>query len=170
MSVPAPHEVASAVAAVVSAIGGCAAALAAFRSARSAETASRGAEEVQRRAALRELSSTAALVVLEAKRVELRAHEFHLAAGSLDIAAIHAQAEITKIHFQSQAKEIIADAALFVGGAKSLRLASLEEIDRVGTRMSEHLNIVSSAREELERLLVRSADASARLRPNPIAK
>ncbi len=157
MAAPGVIEYANAAAAIISAIGGCAAALAAFRSARSANDAAHAANDTSRRAALQAVSATAADVVTEAKRVQLRESELLLKfanamvhSGSFQNSGI-LQEQRTVTDLAGKAEAFIQDAYLFTGGAKCLMHAPLDEIDRVAIRQLENLTIVRTTLIELDR-------------------
>jgi hypothetical protein len=140
MPSPAPHEIASAVAAVVSALGGTFAVVAAFRSASSANEAARSVEQAERRSLLRDVSNTASKVQLAIVAATSRASELQTE---------YQTAEAFSGSFENSA--VAPDAALFSGGARSLEAAPLEEIDRVLIRLSESLLMVQTVREEFDR-------------------
>lgn len=174
MGSPSIHEIASAVAAVVSAIGGCFAAVAAFRSAKSAQESAKSADDATRRDALRDLSSTASLVVheciaIQSIAVELKS-EYRTAevfSGSAENSSLQALTKATQ-DIAGQALKISADAELFTSGAKSLADAPPGEVDRVAIRMGEHLAATRTFRDELVRkhtamFAMNSAERSRRL-------
>jgi hypothetical protein len=154
---PSPYEFTSAIAAVVSAIGGAFAAVAAFRSAASARDATHQAEESERRALLREVSSSAASVQAVVLGVSSRGKELLLEyrsaegfSGSADNSSLLALRESVE-QLVEQARTFVGDAQLFSGGAKSLSSAPIEEIERVRTRLTENLGLAQVIREELDR-------------------
>lgn len=160
VSTPSPYEIASAVAAVISAIGGAIAAVAAFRSAASARDATRQAEESERRALLREVSTTAASIQAVVLGVSSRGQELLLEyrtaevfSGSAQNSALMQLRESTEKLIE-QARSAVGDAQLFSGGAKSLSSAPFEDVERVRTRLTETLSLVQVIREELDRKYV----------------
>jgi hypothetical protein len=157
MSAPTPLDIAVAIAAVVSAIGGCAGALAAFRSARSASEAARSTEEAVRRAALREISSTASTIGLEVARVHTRAAELDTAYQAAAVSSgsfAHSGYEELRRNASvcsERAGKFAEDAALFTAGARSLAQVPPDELDRVLLRLTESLATVRALHDEVDR-------------------
>jgi hypothetical protein len=150
-------EIASAIAAVVSAGGGAFAAVAAFRSADSAREAARSAEDSNRRTMLREVSSTAASILVAVLGVKSRATELNteytsaeVFSGSAGNSSLQKLKEIT-LELQTKAESFVADAGLFANGATQLAAAPSEEIDRIWVRLSDNLQVVKTIRDELDR-------------------
>jgi hypothetical protein len=150
-------EVLSVSAALVSAIGGAFAAWAAFRSAASARLAQESADTSERRVSLRDLTSTARAVVIEAQRVAVRGGELKrehqsLAimsgasiSSSLDLSLAAVEAKLT------EAKEQAKHAELFASSSSNLEHASSEEIDRVQLRLSDSLKKAQATLEDFDR-------------------
>lgn len=152
-----PYEIVSAVAAVISALGGAFAAIAAFRSAAMARAATQQIEESERRALLREVSTTAASIQATVLGVSSRGKELlieyrsaEVFSGSSNNANLQGLRESTEDLIE-KARLFVPDAQLFSGGAKSLVGVPIEEVERVSTRLSENLKIVQVIREELDR-------------------
>lgn len=152
-----PIEIANALAAVISAIGGGFAAVAAFRSAKSAHDAKTSADSMAHRAALRELSNAASLVVAECISIKSLASELssecktaEVFSGSVGHSSI--QTILKSISdLVAHSEYVSKDAELFCGGASRLKDTSLDEIDRVIIRMNEHINSTRVMRDELMR-------------------
>lgn len=146
----------SAFAALVSAVGGAAAAVAAFRSAGSATAALRAAREAEKRANLREIASTAAALAVEVERVQLRTNDLLIEYRDAEIfSGSREHTGFKELRDQvnasaSKATDLGSSAAPFLEGAKSLRDAPLDEIDRVQLRLSQALVNVRAIREELQ--------------------
>ena len=157
MTTPSPYEIASAIAAVVSAVGGSAAAIAAFRSAASAKQAATSAEDGERRATLREVSSAATAISLEVMNLRSRAAELEVEYQSARLfSGSVAHSGIDKLRTSTAelvecVSPLASNAELFAGGAKSLKQATAEEIDRLLIRLSEDLAKVRANRQELDR-------------------
>jgi hypothetical protein len=157
MSSPSLLEIATAVAAVVSAVGGTFAAVAAFRSADSAREAARSAEDSNRRAMLREVSSTAASILVAVLGVKSRASDLIIEYTSAEVfsgSAAHSSIQKLKeiaLEFQAKAESFGADAELFADGAAQLAQAPMEDIDRVWVRLTGTLRVVQTFRDELDR-------------------
>ncbi len=151
------NSVLSLIATIVSAIAGAYAARAAYLSANSATKAQNSAEKAEFRAALRELSSTSSRVVVEEGRIQIVGNDVQRAHRTLAMnTGNFPSSRLTLFIGETDKKMITAaelakDAALFSGGAKSLRLSPLEEIERVLSRQIEALHIVQGIRDELTR-------------------
>jgi DNA replicative helicase MCM subunit Mcm2 (Cdc46/Mcm family) len=157
MSSPSFFEIATAIAAVVSAVGGAFAAVAAFRSADSAREAARSAEDSNRRAMLRELSSTAASILVAVLGIKSRATELiveyksaEIFSGSTGHSSLQKLKENT-LELQATAESFVADASLFANGATQLAKSPVEEIDRIWVRLSGNLQVLQTIRDELDR-------------------
>lgn len=157
MADPSPYEIASAVAAIISAAGGAFAAIAAFRSAATARDATRQAEETERRVLLREVSVAASSIQAVVLGASSRGQELLLEYRSADVfsgsagnSGIKQMRESTQA-LVDKAKSFVEDAQLFSGGAKPLTAAPIHEVERVRTRLTEHLMLVQVIREELDR-------------------
>ena len=163
MASPSLLEIATAIAAVVSAVGGAFAAVAAFRSADSARQAARSAEDSSRRARLREVSSTAASILVAVLGIKSRASEliveYRSAAvfsGSTGHSSLQRLKENT-LELQAKAESFVADAGLFANGATQLAKSPEEEIDRIWVRLSGNLQVLQTIRDELDRKYVAMA-------------
>lgn len=157
MASPSLLEIATAIAAVVSAVGGAFAAIAAFRSADSAREAARSAEDSNRRARLREVSSTAASILVAVLGIKSRASELiveyksaEVFSGSAGNSSLQKLKENT-LELQAKAESFVADASLFVNGATQLAKAPEEELDRIWIRLSRNLQVLQTIRDELDR-------------------
>lgn len=150
-------ELLSLAAAAVSAVGGAFAAWAAFRSAGSAREAQAAAARAERRAALRRVSETAGLVIVEAERIQARGPQLKLSYRSLFTLSGGANNSRLPLYLDAvdekskKTAALAADAKLFAGGATSLIDASLEDIDRVHIRLSDSVVTTRGIREDLER-------------------
>jgi hypothetical protein len=167
---PAPHEIASAVAAVVAAVGGAFATVAAYKSAAAAQQAARHAEQSERRAALREVSNVAALLQATVLGVSSRGAELVLEyrsaevfSGSAEHSGLRQMRESTEALVE-KARSFVPDAQLFSGGARSLADAPFEEVERVRTKLTENLQMVQVIREELDRKYIAMAARNAQHR------
>ena len=147
----------SLIASVVSAIGGAFAARAAYLSAASAREAKEAAEAAETRLSLREISTTAAGVLLEVRRVEALVDQVKLQSRSLAILSgnhggsrqqLFADAAETK---RSRARALAQDSELFANGANSLAAVDANELERVLLRQTTALRDVQGLREDLER-------------------
>jgi hypothetical protein len=161
---------ASAIAAVVSAVGGTFAVIAAFKSAAAAEKASRFAEGAERRTSLREVSGLAASLQATVLGVTSRGAELtveyrsaEVFSGSADHPGLRELRESTEA-LVDKARSFVPDAQLFSGGAKTLANASVEDIERVRTRLTENLQIVQVIRDELDRKYLAMATQNAQHR------
>lgn len=150
-------ELLSIAAAVVSAVGGAFSAWAAFRSAGSARVAQEEAAKAGRRAALRQVSETAGIVISEVERIQARGpqlqrsyHSLFALSGGLSNSRLplHLDAVDKKV---KKATALAEDARLFTSEAKSLIDASIEDIDRVQIRLSNSVITTRGVREDLER-------------------
>lgn len=157
MATPSLIEIASAIAAVVSAVGGAFAAVAAFRSADSAREAAHSAEDSNRRARLRQVSSTAAAILVAALGIKSRASELifeyksaEVFSGSAGNSSLQKLKENT-LELQAKAEPFVIDACLFVNGATQLAKSPEEEIDRIWVRLNGNLQILQTIRDELDR-------------------
>lgn len=157
MASPSLLEIATGIGAVVSAVGGAFAAVAAFRSADSARDAARSAEDSNRRARLREVSSTAASILVAVLGIKSRASELVVEyrsaegfSGSVGHSSLQQLKEIT-LQLQAKAESFVADASLFSNGATQLAKAPEEEIDRIWVRLSGNLQVLQTIRDELDR-------------------
>lgn len=146
----------SAVAAAISAVGGAFAAVAAFRSATSARDAQKSADEAQRRMALRDLAVVAGDALVEATQCEVRAES--AVRSHKDLAIFNntlggSRQKLAEDSLQkkiARAQAVANDAKLFIGGAAGFAIASLDEIDRVHTRLRGSLSEVRALREDIE--------------------
>lgn len=157
MDSPSLLEIATAIAAVVSAVGGAFAAVAAFRSADSAREAARSADDANRRARLRELSSTAASILVAVLGIKSRASELiaeyrtaEIFSGSAGSSSLRKLKENT-LELQAKAESFVDDASLFANGATQLVKSPDEDIDRIWVRLSSNLQILQTIRDELDR-------------------
>lgn len=170
MPSPSLLEIASSIAAVVSAGGGAFAAVAAFRSAGAAREAARSAEDTNRRAMLREVSSTAASILVAVLGAKSRATELiieyksaEVFSGSAGHSSLQKLSEIT-LELQAKAESYVADAGLFANGATQLAASPAEDIDRVLVRLSGNLQIIQTIRDELDRKYTAMASQNAQHR------
>ena len=157
MASPSLLEIATAIAAVVSAVGGAFAAVAAFQSADSAREAARSAEDSNRRARLREVSSTAASILVAVLGIKSRASELiveytsaEVFSGSAGNSSLKKLKENT-LELQTKAESFVADASLFVNGATQLAKSPEDEVDRIWVRLSGNLQVLQTIRDELDR-------------------
>ena len=156
MPAPSVLEIATAVASIVSALGGCAAAYAAFLSARSAREATQAAEATIKQAALREASRMATTIVLEGTALKSVCNATQ---GSIKSSVAFSGVSSSSGHeqlirnMQDTARRVdpmIADAELFIGGAKSLSKSPVVEIERVGHRLWENLESLRTLHRQVE--------------------
>ena len=150
-------ESVSAVAAVVSAIFGGLAVIAAFRSASYAQKAQASADDAERRAALRQVLSTARDAELEARRsidaaaLAARArNDLAILTGNLGGSRHRLSQEIFAAKTK-RAEEIAGEVRLFSGEPSTLEKAPPIELDRVLTKVSAHFSEARALREDLER-------------------
>ena len=147
----------SLIATIASAIAGAYAARAAYLSANSALEAQKSAGDAELRALLRELSSASSRVVVEESRIQIVGNDVKRAYRTLAMHTGNSTNSNLALYVAETDKKMITatelakDAALFSGGAKSLRLSPLEEIERVLSRQIEALHIVQGIRDELTR-------------------
>lgn len=157
MPAPSLLEISAAIAAVVSAVGSAFAAVAAFRSADSAREAARSAEDINRRARLREVSFTAASILVAVLGIKSRGTELIVEyksaeafSGSAGNSSLQKLKENT-MELQAKAESFVADASLFANGATQLAKLSEEEIDRIWVRLSGNLQLLQTIRDEFDR-------------------
>ncbi|MDO9143121.1 MAG: hypothetical protein Q7U49_02335 [Rhodoferax sp.] len=157
MASPSLLEISTAIAAVVSAVGGAFAAVAAFRSADSAREAARSAEDSNRRARLREVSSTAASILVAVLGIKSRASELIIEYKSAEVfsgSGGHSSLQNLKqniLELQTKAESFLADSRLYANGATQLAKSPEEDIDRIWVRLSDNLQVLQTIRDELDR-------------------
>ena len=151
------NSVLSLIATIGSAIAGAYAARAAYLSAHSAREAQKSADDAELRALLRELSSSSSRVVVEESRIQMAGNDVKRAYRTLAMNTGNSTNSKLALYVAATDKKMITaaelakDAALFSGGAKSLHLCPLDEIERVLSRQIEALHIVQSIRDDLTR-------------------
>jgi hypothetical protein len=151
------NSVLSLIATISSAIAGAYAARAAYLSAHSAREAQKSANDAELRALLRELSSTSSRVVVEESRIQIACNDVKRAYRTLAMNTGNSTNSKLALYVGATDKKMITaaelakDAALFSGGAKSLQLSPLDEIERVLSRQIEALHIVQGIRDDLTR-------------------
>ena len=152
-------DILAAAAAVVSALGGGFAAWAAFKSAASARMAQESSERAELRTVLRQVSTTAGLIDIEATRVCDRGASLKTAHRGLATLSGATGNSRVKLHESvvdektKKAEDLAADAELWKDGAPGLQSAPAEEIDRVQRRLFVNLRAVEAIREDLDREL-----------------
>jgi hypothetical protein len=153
-----PAEYISAAAAVVSAIGGAFAAVAAFRSAASARDAREAAQVSEKRAALRQLTLTAAEVLVEEQRVDARAADLKSSYRDLFTFAGQSAGGKREGMLLSEIEKKITEvtklsnyAKPFTSESSALRNGPLEEINIREIKLAQKLTQVRAIREDLER-------------------
>lgn len=155
-STPSTTELLALIASAISAFGGLVSAWAAWSSARSAKLAQDSADQASRLGRLRELSAVAGSVVVEVNRIKERANQLRRAHRELAIftGGVGGTCERNAARLiddkEQAALEFVEDARLFTNGAQSLRLAPVEDIDRVSHRLVDRLEEVRAVREALD--------------------
>lgn len=154
---PTAVEILSVAAAVVSAVGGAFAAWAALQSAQSASKTQEAADAMERNFALRDVALAAGEVQVEARRAETRAEQLKLSYSTLFILSGsfgNSRQAVFVAELEKKVERIaqlVEDASKFKDGAASLRKATIEDVLRVQTRLTNSVKESRALREELDR-------------------